>query len=316
MNPGQRATSRQADRSAQDALLAHCFAARTVHDLADALIARVRDAMPAHRRDPAWLGNTRRRLARAIRGLCLVDLCGHDESTPEDRAAAEHKLHFELGAAVERMMDAEARPGAGAMLTRMAGSIALAARGIAGRCLVEAPAPALARLQSSGAPPALLCRLDGHVLGNNGPLEDLCRRRQQVAPDVGHDALAPVHGLARDCLALGGTLDHGARKSALGPRTGLHLSATLQRHSGDVRAMYVEVRVSEALRQTRLTARELQIARLLVLNGSYADVAAQSGIALDTVRTHVRRLYRKLAVHDQEALRQRLRFEGLLPEER
>lgn len=315
MSPGRQTNSTRAARRALDELLADCFAARTLHDLSDALMRRVREALPAARRDLAWLGDTQRALARGLRGVCLADLNGQPEPAPDIRAAAENHLETELAQAAQRLQTTSGSLYAGTLLTAAAPSLVQAARGLAARSVAAAPLQAMTRLESEGAPPALLCRLDGHVLHLSPPLEDLCRRRQHVPTLVFHDALAPVHELARECVPLGGTLDQGARKSALGPRTGLHLTAVLQRHAGDVRSMFVEVVASEALRQTRLTARELQIARLLVTRGSYAEVARHGGIALDTVRTHVRRLYRKLAVSSREALRLRLKYEGLLPDD-
>lgn len=60
-----------------------------------------------------------------------------------------------------------------------------------------------------------------------------------------------------------------------------------------------------------LTDRELDVLRCLVKGASYKIVAADLGMSLDTVRTHVRSIYRKLQVHNVaeavgKALKQRI----------
>lgn len=48
-----------------------------------------------------------------------------------------------------------------------------------------------------------------------------------------------------------------------------------------------------------LTPKELELLRNLSRGRSYADSAQEMGIALSTVQTHIRNLYRKLDVHSQ-----------------
>lgn len=48
-----------------------------------------------------------------------------------------------------------------------------------------------------------------------------------------------------------------------------------------------------------LTEREREILRLLVSGNSYKMIAAACGISLDTVRSHIKRVYEKLHVHSQ-----------------
>lgn len=47
----------------------------------------------------------------------------------------------------------------------------------------------------------------------------------------------------------------------------------------------------------QLTPREVNILSLLAAGNSYKMVAAQAGISIDTVRTHIKRIYEKLHVH-------------------
>jgi DNA-binding NarL/FixJ family response regulator len=49
----------------------------------------------------------------------------------------------------------------------------------------------------------------------------------------------------------------------------------------------------------QLTPREKEILSLLSQGNSYKIIAAQSDISLDTVRTHIKKIYEKLHVHSQ-----------------
>jgi DNA-binding NarL/FixJ family response regulator len=60
-----------------------------------------------------------------------------------------------------------------------------------------------------------------------------------------------------------------------------------------------------------LTDREKEVLALLVKGNSYKMIAAASNISLDTVRSHIKKIYEKLHVHSQteavaKAIRQRL----------
>jgi DNA-binding CsgD family transcriptional regulator len=50
-----------------------------------------------------------------------------------------------------------------------------------------------------------------------------------------------------------------------------------------------------------LTPREMDVLRLLSLGCSYAEAAAQLGVSLNTVTSHVKNTYRKLEVHTAAA---------------
>jgi DNA-binding NarL/FixJ family response regulator len=47
----------------------------------------------------------------------------------------------------------------------------------------------------------------------------------------------------------------------------------------------------------QLTPREATVLSLLAAGNSYKMVAAEAGISIDTVRTHIKRIYEKLHVH-------------------
>lgn len=61
-----------------------------------------------------------------------------------------------------------------------------------------------------------------------------------------------------------------------------------------------------------LTPREQEVLRALVQGLSYKEVGAQLGVTLETVRTHIRALYRKLQVHSVAAAVARAIREGLV----
>ncbi len=57
----------------------------------------------------------------------------------------------------------------------------------------------------------------------------------------------------------------------------------------------------------QLTPRELEVLKLLAVGKSYKMVASEIGIGLETVRTHIRRVYEKLHVHSVTEAIARLR---------
>ncbi len=55
------------------------------------------------------------------------------------------------------------------------------------------------------------------------------------------------------------------------------------------------------MNRPKLTARELDVLRLLSVGCSYAQVAEQLGISRHTVTSHIKNAYRKLDVHTAAA---------------
>lgn len=51
----------------------------------------------------------------------------------------------------------------------------------------------------------------------------------------------------------------------------------------------------------RLTVRETEVLRLIARGRTYAQVAAELGMSLHTVGTHIKNAYRKLDVHSAAA---------------
>lgn len=62
----------------------------------------------------------------------------------------------------------------------------------------------------------------------------------------------------------------------------------------------------------KLTQREKEILQSLSQGNSYKMIAAESGISIDTVRTHIKRIYEKLQVHSQTEAVAKAINEGLV----
>ncbi|HEX6426673.1 MAG TPA: response regulator transcription factor [Niastella sp.] len=62
-----------------------------------------------------------------------------------------------------------------------------------------------------------------------------------------------------------------------------------------------------------LTDREKQVLRLLVKGYSYKMIAAELNLAVETIRTYIKRMYEKLQVHSMSAAVAKALKEGLIP---
>ena len=71
-------------------------------------------------------------------------------------------------------------------------------------------------------------------------------------------------------------------------------------------------RPREASRGSVLTAREIDVLSLLARDCPYAEIAKRLGISLNTVTSHIKNSYRKLAVHSGAAAVTRAAELGLL----
>ncbi len=304
------------------ALTAAAFSAQGVHAFGDAIIQHVRQSLPALQRNPTWLGSLNGRLVAATRRVCLASLDASDGDSAEDPAG---NLQADVAAnEFTRILDSAAAyldehgigPVSGETLRTAAGSLHAAALGIIRRGAASGELTAVKGLEQDGAPPTLLFRLDGEMVWLNATLAQLCKRREIPPTQVSADAKDLVRELSASSRPLGGELDVGAGLARRGNRTDMHLRAVLRRGPADGSATLIEVVVSEARRQTRLTTRELQVARLLLEHGAYLKVAEAANLSLDSVRTYVRRAFRKLAVSNQAQLRARLVYDGMLADSR
>jgi len=79
-----------------------------------------------------------------------------------------------------------------------------------------------------------------------------------------------------------------------------------------MRAGPADAAPAEAAAQAALTARERDVLSLLARGYTYAEIAARLGISLNTVTSHIKNSYRKLAVHSGAAAVTRAAELGLL----
>ena len=64
-----------------------------------------------------------------------------------------------------------------------------------------------------------------------------------------------------------------------------------------------------------LTPREIEVVNLLAFGFSYVQIAQQLGVTVNTLKTHLKRAYRKLKVHNRTQAVLAARRHGFLPEQ-
>ena len=160
-------------------------------------------------------------------------------------------------------------------------------------------------------PTVLLC-LDGRILWVNGAAERMLSEGVLFARQGGQMICvdkAQAHGFQNFLTSLGGTPDAWVatkaddshvvvRGEALRPN-GEAPAAALMIYPTDSSDRYVW---GDLRKVFNLTKSELVVVKLLV-NGDPADeIAEQLSVSVETVRTHIRRLYSKLGVSNRERL--------------
>lgn len=281
--------------------------------LVDHIVSHVRDGLAPRDRNPDALKNLRERLAGNFEAILA-------ESLPSDLPRADLgdlKLQGDPVESLLETLDAaaallDAVPEArwdGAVLRASGNALADASRLLANRHCALCTLDTLRNLEELGAPPALVYLPNGSLVWINSAL-----RRFHETRKVSRDALIEAASLFAGPFCRFALLGDKApaRKSVRLDQPAVHLKGELVMPRG-ARGASVVVTVSEARRASELSKRELEAARQLCLGGSYQAVADQLGISLDSVRTHLRRAYRKLGVSDRVAMKDRLIREGLLP---
>lgn len=79
-----------------------------------------------------------------------------------------------------------------------------------------------------------------------------------------------------------------------------------------VLSAFANKRPSKAAKLESLTDRENQILELLVLGFSYKMIADKLDLSLDTIRTHIKKIYKKLQVNSATEAVYKAKLEGLL----
>ncbi|MBI3395618.1 MAG: response regulator transcription factor [Spirochaetia bacterium] len=96
-------------------------------------------------------------------------------------------------------------------------------------------------------------------------------------------------------------------------------AASVMMNGGSILTPTVAVRVVQSFRtaanlqeRSKLTVRERQLLDLMVQGMTLNKAAVSLGVSLNTARTHIKSVYRKLEVHDKSALFRKARDMGLL----
>jgi DNA-binding NarL/FixJ family response regulator len=160
---------------------------------------------------------------------------------------------------------------------------------------------------SRGAPPWDLVLMDLELPQISGI--EATRRLKALAPEVFVVVLTVFEDPATILEAISAGADGYLVKRSSAPELRLQLNAIVQDGApmtpGVARTLLAFVRegiagmptLAEGPTRLDLTAREQDVLRCIVRGRSYQQAADQLGISLETVRTHIRNLYRKLQVH-------------------
>lgn len=298
-------------------LLQRIYTAVDLSQISCAIVGHVRDAVALERRSPTELADLERRLTLALEDMYLAGLTpgGNDgdyASLTARISAAESYFHDQLESAA-RLIERDGG-GYGGILRAAAPAIAEAAQDIVERSSNDFALEVARDQEGIGAPPSLLFKLDGHIVWSNHSLKSLIDAR-------GIERARLMQAACRFAAPLAAALrrrDVPTRRRDLRTHVddlGVHFEAEIRRRDGSVGDAILVVGVSEAKRATHLSERETEVARLVAAHGSYKDAARESGVSLDSVRTYVRRIYRKLGVTNRMQLKARLIREGLMESE-
>ncbi|MEZ5991669.1 MAG: helix-turn-helix transcriptional regulator [Planctomycetota bacterium] len=300
-------------------LLQKIYAAVDLSQIARAIVMHVREGLPVTARFPGQLDTIERRMVMALEDLYLASL--HPEG-PDDGmnpslsiriSTAESYYQNQIEGAA-RMMDRSGMVTSdGSILRASAIAIAEAAQDIVRRRSNEYALDIARDQEKLGAPPSLLFQLDGTIVWSNHSLTEMTEQRK-----LDHAKL--LQTACRFAAPLCASLrrrEEPTAKSQLRKRIsemGVHLRATVMRRNESAGETLLLLEVSEAKRATELSPRELQVARLVSQHGSYKKAAEIANCSLDSVRTYIRRIYRKFGVSNRMQLKARMIREGLLSE--
>lgn len=284
--------------------------------LVDHIVSHVRDGLAPRDRNPAALKSLREQLTRNLEAIVV-------DSLPDDLPRAdvgELEIRGDLGDPIASLMEtletaaalldavAEARWD-GAVLRASGDALADAGRLLANRLCALCTLQVVRDLEELGSPPALVYLPNGSLVWINSALRQFNETRR-VDRDALIEAVCAFAGPFCRHVLMGDKPP--ARKSIRLDEPAVHLKAEVVTPRGANESSVV-ITVSEARRAGALSKRELEAARQLCTDGSYQAVADKLGISLDSVRTHLRRAYRKLGVSNRVAMKDRLIREGLLP---
>ncbi len=310
-----RTSTKDVQLRAMADLLQHVFRAQDLSQLVRAIIDHVRDALPARARNPSALSTITTSLGHALETIYAqaVPQADHHAAIPAPRVDFEtsyDRKFLELVHEAAGHLDAE--PDAridGAVLRSCATTLLEAVRLMAERRCSLYALSLVREMERLGARPTLIYLTNGTLVWQNSALTQLLEHRR-ISRKKLMAVAADFAGAFCAAAWRGSPPPPQASRRSIEPP--VLLQAELRRSGGDAVESAVLVFVSEARKVSELSARELQVAQSLCHLPGYRAVADSLGISLDSVRTHVRRAYRKLGVTSRIALKARLIREGLI----
>lgn len=277
------------------------------------MMAWIRAFIPADQRNPALLAESERQLLLTLQLHADANGNGRPRGRGARNALARAAQEFDHALArIAAMQPERHEPRLAAMLSAARDQLLHCAQGLASRRGLETLLAVVRDIEQLGAPPTMVYRLPGELAWENGGIQGLYERRGIDKRALRNHAEQLARPLCERLLT-DSTVRTKASASVL--EVGVRLTAQPVRATGRADPV-VCVEVAEVRREAALSERELEIAKLLATSGSYQAVADQAGLSLDSVRTYVRRVYRKLGVNDRIAMRARLIRDGELPKSR
>ena len=302
-------------------LLQQVYNAVDLSQISRAIVLHVRDGLPPDARNPKALETLERRLVMSLEDLYLASLHeggpadGMNPSLTERISTAETYYQSQIDTA-SRMLDRVELVTADGSVIRAAGdAIAEAAVDVVRRRSADFALEIARDQEKLGAPPSLLFQLDGRIVWSNHSLLEMVEQRKL---DKAKLLQVACRFAAPLCAALRSREEPTDKRQLRQhmKEIGIHFRATVMRNGNSAGEALLLMEASEAKRATDLSPRELQIARLVSEHGSYQKAADMSNVSLDSVRTYIRRIYRKMGVSNRTQLKARMIREGLMPKEK
>lgn len=289
-------------------ILRQAYRSPDLNGLVSIVSDHLRQALPAAARDPVFLESMRARMTAALAELCAARDQGRGRGKKLTKPESEFREALEAAA---EMLDGRRDSQAGGEILRAAADGLLdAARLQCERAASSFALNVVKDLELLGARPSLAYATDGTLIWQNSALAELIEHRGIDRDRLMAEAWAFAEPLCQ-ALSRGEIVKTAGSRKQRG--TGVYLRPVAHRSGVQFPAGAIVVRISELKPSAELSPRELQAARAICAGKAYREAASAMGISLDSVRTLVRRAYRKLGVRNRVAMKARLTREGKLP---
>jgi DNA-binding CsgD family transcriptional regulator len=297
-------------------LLQRVYASVDLAQISRCIVLHVRSGLPREDRKTKALNKLEENLITALEDLYLSSLHeggtadGMNPSLTRSISTAETMYQSLIDQAARMLDRAELVTSDGSVLRASSDAIAEAAVDVIRRRSNEFALELARELERLGSAPSLLFQLDGRIVWTNHALVELIEHRRLNRPKLLHSACRFAAPL---CASLRRREELPERRlKRRSAETDAHFHARVRRRDERAGETLLLVEITEALRSTELSPRELEVARLVACHGSYQMAADLAEVSIDSVRTYIRRIYRKMGVTSRTKLKARLIREGLL----